>query len=385
MKINPRNPGHWWVLFLQLLYTWLAILLRPFLKKPPRPVIVLYGHQFAGNLQALYRQWENFHREEYDLFYLTLDQLNAHSLKEQKIKFLCCFRLKDMLVLARARILISDHGLHLMTPLIRWTDIKFIDVWHGIPFKGFGPDDFKLQHKYNEVWVSSPLLSRLYQDQFGFDQQRVKALGYARTDALFQRPSPESKFRSHHNIRNDHKLILYAPTWQQDQMGRELFPFGLTQDEFLKKVSSLCEERGGTLVVRSHQNSRVSESDYGHVIFCPQHRYPDTEDLLLASDILICDWSSIAFDYVALERPTIFLDVPPPFKKGFSLGADYRFGAIVSKPAALTESLSEYLLQPDSYMSKYRNKHLDVIEKVYGENTDGHSARRQWERLAQLL
>ena len=28
---------------------------------------------------------------------------------------------------------------------------------------------------------------------------------------------------------------------------------------------------------------------------------------------------SIAFDYLLLDRPTLFLDIPAPFKKGFSL------------------------------------------------------------------
>jgi len=40
---------------------------------------------------------------------------------------------------------------------------------------------------------------------------------------------------------------------------------------------------------------------------------------LLASDVLICDRSSIPFDHLLLDRPTLFRDLPAPSRNGFSL------------------------------------------------------------------
>ena len=139
MKIDKKNPLHWWLLAQQALYSLLAALLRPLRRKPPKPLVVLYGHQLSGNLKALYTAWDKECREQFDLFFLSLDPGQAQALRNAGIAVLACNRLRDMLRLTQARVMITDHGLHLMTPLLRLTDIVFVDVWHGIPFKGFVP------------------------------------------------------------------------------------------------------------------------------------------------------------------------------------------------------------------------------------------------------
>ena len=72
-------------------------------------------------------------------------------------------------LLASANAIVSDHGLHAMQPLLSLSNLKFFDVWHGIPFKGFDADDFRVQHRYDETSVASPLLAELYVTRFRFD------------------------------------------------------------------------------------------------------------------------------------------------------------------------------------------------------------------------
>jgi len=113
--------------------------------------------------------------------------------------------------------------------------------------------------------------------------------------------------------------------------------------------------------------------------------FPDAEGLLMLADILICDWSSIAFDFLALNRPTIFLDVEPPFKNGFSLGKDYRFGAVVSDMDSMRNQLDSILKDPTHYFSAQGTNHKEITGAVYGECTDGGVAGRQWRHLAKLI
>ncbi len=131
------------------------------------------------------------------------------------------------------------------------------------------------------------------------------------------------------------------------------------------------------LVIRSHLNASISTRIFDNVRYCSMKDFPDTEVLLLQTDVLICDWSSIAFDYLALDRPTIFLDVEPPFKNGFSLGKEYRFGKVVSDLDSLGETLERILQCPQSYTSEQGNIHRAIISAVYGQNTDGNVAEKQ--------
>ena len=287
--------------------------------------------------------------------------------------------------MGRCDAIITDHGLHLMSPLIRLTNIKFIDVWHGIPFKGFVPEDFTVQHRYDELWVSSPLLKQIYEDQYGFSPSKVYDMGYARVDKLFRRDAPSGEFRRQFGVPPDNKVVLYAPTWQQSEKGRELFPFDESQDSFIESMNDICRAGGATLVIRSHLNAKISQKNFDKVTYCSMQDYPDTEDLLQETDILICDWSSIAFDYLALNRPAIFLDVKPPYKNGFSLGREYRFGEVVRDMPALRQQLAAILQDPANYRDRRGPIHADITTQVYGAHTDGRAAWRQLERLTKMI
>ncbi|MCB1706405.1 MAG: CDP-glycerol glycerophosphotransferase family protein [Halioglobus sp.] len=333
----------------------------------------------------MYQEWQAKYRDKFDCYFLALDPDYSRQLRQQGITVLQCNKLGDMILAGRADVMITDHGLHAMLPFNRLTSMVFVDVWHGIPFKGFVPADFRLQHRYDEVWVSSPLLQQLYCTKFGFSPHIVRSLGYARTDKLFQRQVPDQQFIRQASIPEGHRMVLYAPTWQQDDSGRELFPFGTTQDAFIEQLGKVCERNTATLVIRSHLNSSIGNVSLDNVRYCSMKDFPDSEALLQNTDLLICDWSSIAFDYLALDRPTIFLDVEPPFSNGFSLGPEYRFGEIAASMNDLCDSLEKALAEPGWYESMQAGEHDRVRSAVYGGNTDGQAAQRQWARLSELV
>jgi CDP-glycerol glycerophosphotransferase (TagB/SpsB family) len=355
------------------------------MRRPSRPIIILYGHQFSGNLKALYREWDQQDLPKLDLYFLSLDPAQTHNLKQEGVQALSCSALADMMRLAICSTIITDHGLHLMKPLLKLTDIRFIDVWHGVPFKGFGPTDFRLQHLYDEIWVPSSGVRDIYVQKLGFDAAKVAPLGYARTDTLMQKTRPDPGFRHYKGIPEDKKVILYAPTWQQDLKDRSLIPFALDSDTFLTRISEVCEKHSAVFVIRAHQNCDIPQTPQEHIHFCPQHDFPDTEAILREANILVSDWSSIVFDYLPLRRPTLFIDCPAPFKNGFTFGPEYRFGAITPSQDALEKSLADYLDRPDEYQRIYGRKIDLTIATVYGNANWGHIASSQLEHLQQSL
>lgn len=383
MKINKRNPWHWYYLGLQGLFTLCAVAVRPFLTRRKPHIIVLYGHQLSGHLAAIYYYWKANPASDVRCCFLTLNPSPALPDPADQLDLLYCHKFSDMLVVAKAAAMITDHGLHLMFPLVSLTSIVFVDVGHGIPFKGYDARDFRLQRRYKEIWTSSRGVAGLYESKCGC--KNLVIIGSPRTDKLIVPHVRERKFRQNLGIEMKAPLVLYAPTWQQDQQGRELIPFGETAHRFFGRIGEVCQKHSGYLIVRSHQNAAIQESDCDHVFFCPQIEYPDTEALLLETDVLVSDWSSIVFDFLVLDRPTVFLDVPPPFAKGCTLGPEYRFGDIVADMDSLVATLAEYLENPDSYWGQYAAKQRSVKSFVYDENADGHASERGLRRLEALL
>ncbi|WP_417546773.1 CDP-glycerol glycerophosphotransferase family protein [Marinobacter sp.] len=376
MKINKSRPSHWLYLLAFTCQATLGLILRLVTE---RSAITLYGHKLNGNLLALYQSCDKS-------TFLSMDLAYCRSLHAQGIRAQWACGIGAALLLARSKALISDHGLHsleLILTCYQKTGLKCFDVWHGIPFKGFDADDFRLQHRYDATWVASPLVRKLYIERFGFEPDRVVVTGYARTDALVEQQACNLDIRKELGLPETGAVVLFAPTWSQDAAGRSLYPFGYSEANFLAALSSIAEQHDATVILRTHLNSDASaEQEHPNIKRMPSSDWPDTESILQISDILICDWSSIAFDFLLLDRPTIFLDVPPPFRKGFSLGPEFRFGPIVDCMPALTEALVCAMQSPDHYWRSHSEKHQEVKTTIYEDWADGQATQRCLAQLA---
>lgn len=326
--------------------------------------------------------------DDVQVAFLTLDSDYARTIALNGISVVDAASPRSAVWLATANAMVTDHGLHAMLPLLWFSDLKFFDAWHGIPFKGFDGDDFRVQHRYDEMWVSSPLLQRMYVERFGFPADIVHVTGYARTDRLVRRDGDVAGIKRRLGLdpASVDKLVLFAPTWKQDARNRSLFPFGVGEEDFFNALSQLGARLGATFLMRAHLNSGpVAGRAFDRIVAVPFAHFPDTEEILLVSDILVCDWSSIAFDYLVLDRPTIFLDVEPPFAKGFSLDASHRFGAVVGDMDALIGRLEQFLLEPDRYAGEFSIKAQEIRSRVYDRYADGNATDRCVQRLRQHL
>ncbi len=385
MKIDKSKGSHWGYLALQILTVLLSLLLRLFIPRK-KQVVILYGHKLNGNLKGLYDYVTTLSNSTIDIYFLTMDPVYFKCLKNKK-NILISGKLSTIQLLAQTNCIVSDHGLHSLILLLKFTNIKFIDVWHGIPFKGFDSNDFKVQQQYNEVWLTSHFLKELYVNRFGFDTNLLHSIGYARTDCLLHKENKASELKNQLGIDDkDKKIILFAPTWEQDINKRNIFPFNTSETSFLSAIDRLADKLNVICIFRAHLNSTIlNNKSYQHIIHAPYSIYPEAEETLLIADILVCDWSSIAFDFLLLDRPTIFLDIPPPFKKGFSLDETYRFGKVVNDLDSLLDSLEQYIHKPERYWKDYAVKSQQVKNVLYDNNADGYASKRYVERLKILF
>lgn len=386
MKINKYKPSHWLSLALFTANTLLALILRPFFKKSEKTIILLYGHKLNGNLKSLYDVIIEDANSPFDIYFLTMDISYYKILRRSNIKAILAINPSNISLISRSLCIVSDHGIHCLELLLKYSSIKFVDVWHGIPFKGFDGDDFKIQHRFDQIWVSSNKLKQMYIEKFNFAESKVKVTGYGRTDRLINQSKNIHKIKRKLSLPQDNrKVILFAPTWQQDNKKRSIFPFNVSEKTFNDTLIKICHQYNAIGIFRTHLNSGLNLESYGDPFyFIPHDQHPNTEEILIISDIMICDWSSIAFDFLVLNRPTIFLDVPPPFSKGFSLGPEYRFGKIVKNLENLKNTLEEHLTSTQYYNTKCSQYCHEIKKELYDYTLDGVSAQRYEQQLRNL-
>lgn len=387
MKLNKTNPIDLLIFGVTILNIVLAVFLRPLirLKKPQSKAIVLYGHTLNGNLRAIFDDLKGY--KAYFLSPRSAYKKRLISSGEDKKRILSAINPLDILQAARSDAFILSHGTHFFSILRKFSSIKFIDVWHGIPYKGFTENDFKNIHGHDQVWVSSRFMRKMYTEKFGFMKKQVKVTGYGRVDRMVNDQYDKSSIVQKYKIPDASKYVLIAPTWKQDSKNRNILPFNTPQKIFFGELDKLAGQNRAHIVFRTHINSseNFSEEKLKNIAFYPYGEYEIAEEFLFISDVLITDWSSIAFDYLPLRRPTIFLDVEPPFEHGFSLGPEYRFGDIARNFEDLKRLLTANLKDPQGFMARHKNDMKRAVEVAYGNTLDGNSVKRYKDRLDEIL
>ena len=140
-----------------------------------------------------------------------------------------------------------------------------------------------------------------------YPKEKILEYGYPANDPLYapDREERARKIKEKLGIPADKKVIMYAPTWRDDnyyEIGQ--FKFDLDLD-----VNRLEKEFGDEYVLLLRLHYLVVEaldmSKYGKFAVNGS-AYDDVTDLYLITDILITDYSSVFFDYANLKRPIVF-------------------------------------------------------------------------------
>jgi CDP-glycerol glycerophosphotransferase len=350
----------------------------------------MYGHKFNGNLRAYadYVVKSNANEGAYEIAYATLDPEYYKALRNDnpKVIILNMNNFRDMLRIGFSDVIITSHGLHTLALLLRFTNIKFINVWHGIGWKGHYPSEFTFTKKYFENWVSSGSFKKIYKKVFGIESF-VRITGYARSDYAVNGQYNIDEIRKKYSISNSFKkIILVAPTWKQGDTGYDVYPFGLTSDDFFTVLNDAAKEVNSLVIFRSHLNTKTASlpKSLGNIVLMPYGEYPIVEDFLSMADVLISDWSSIVFDFLPFNRPTIFLDVPSPYDR-LCMSEKYRYGKIVSSANGLESAIVNYVKNPESYKRECKDKIKSAIVVGYGDTLDGKSSERYHKRIIEIL
>ena len=191
-----------------------------------------------------------------------------------------------------------------------------MQTWHGFALKRIEKDaESALEPAYVQsckndsaqcdlIVSGSDFMTKLYQNAFWYDGE-VAAFGTPRNDVFFQNTDAvKQKVFAALGLKPTRRLLLYAPTFRVDH----------STDAYkldVENVLAACEKRFGgcwTALIRLHPN--VAEQSKGLFAYDETRvldatRYPDMQELLLAADLLITDYSSSMFDYALSGKPCL--------------------------------------------------------------------------------
>ena len=272
----------------------------------------------------------------------------------------------------------------------------FFETWHGTPLKRLGfdikdvfgaaPDNKKKLSKATKNWdyLLSPnsFSSECFHTCFLYDKAKILEYGYPRNDILHSeegaRLAPVIKRKLH--IPLDKKLILYAPTWRDD----EFYGHGRYKFELKLDLDLMRRELGDEYVVllRTHYfiADSIDTSAYEGFAYNVS-RYDDIAELYLISDILITDYSSVFFDFGGLKRPMLFYTYDLEKYRDILHGFYMNMEEEVPGPMLFTtEEVVEALKNIEKIKAEYAEKYERFYNK-YCSLEDGHASERCAKKL----
>ncbi|MEU0744516.1 bifunctional glycosyltransferase family 2 protein/CDP-glycerol:glycerophosphate glycerophosphotransferase [Streptomyces sp. NPDC006134] len=200
--------------------------------------------------------------------------------------------------------------------------------------------------------------------------------GYPRNDILVTAGAEEvRRARKALGLADGDKAFLYMPTHREYQPG-----FTPSLD-----LARLADELGPdvTLMLRGHyfygSSPHIAElRRSGRIVDVSGH--PRVEELYLAADALITDYSSAMFDYAVLDRPII---VYAPDWDIYSVVRGTYFDLLEEPPGAVATSQAELirLLGSGDYDSRDAAGRRDAFRRRFCEFDDGHAAERVVRRV----
>lgn len=187
-------------------------------------------------------------------------------------------------------------------------DTKYILIWHAAGvFKKFGIstlNDKKLIRYYERngknlsyLVVSSEKIKKIYSKELCVPEEKMVCFGLPRTDEFVNKKSNKQKIYEKYGINKKKKIILYAPTFRGE--GYSEFNINLDYNLINEHLKDTY-----VIIVKLHPNNYIKNNKINNSIIISAN--DNILDLMIASDCLITDYSSVIFEYSLLKKPQFF-------------------------------------------------------------------------------
>ena len=269
----------------------------------------------------------------------------------------------------------------------------FLETWHGTPLKRLAFDQeevtaasptYKAQfYRQKQEWdyliAPNAFSSEIFKSCFMYKDEGDTMLdtGYPRNDLLSDPHKEEIaiELKKKVGIPLDKKVILYAPTWRDD----EYYGNGAYKFQLKLNLEQMRKELGDeyVIILRTHYYIADVLDLTGLDGFAFNlSKYDDITEIYLMSDILITDYSSVFFDFANLKRPMLFytydLDKYRDVLRGFYINMEEELpGPLVFT----TDEVIDTIKHMDEITEKYADRYVTFYDKFCGWE-DGHSSQR---------
>ena len=265
----------------------------------------------------------------------------------------------------------------------------YLQTWHGTALKRLGydikkkrnllqrivkPDVFEFDVRNTDIMISgSRFMTNVFRNSFQFKGNVIET-GTPRNDIFFgDHPEIRERICRVYGIDPKMQIILYAPTFRSNGS----FEFYDLDAESLQEAWRNKTGKESVFMVRLHPNlmhqSKEMTALFPHAVNVSS--YPDMQELLYATDLLVTDYSSSMFDYMYTHKPVLlYMPDSKEYDRGF-------YFELVSLPFLIIHDNDNIQRAISSYDPvKYKSDIKDFLGKIVSFE-DGNASNKVFEFL----
>lgn len=284
--------------------------------------------------------------------------------------------------MARAGYWIDSHGMPLPYPKPPRT--RYLQTWHGQGIKSVGFDAPDLRADFDgpratwraavDRWDAlispSAEFERVFVPSNGY-RGRLLRHGSPRCDVLVH-GDREAARRARKRLEIPHwsRVLLYAPTYRDRAKG--------SGESVRADLAAMADALAGdwTVVLRTHPVERFEVPEHLRHFVREAGSYPEVNDLMLLSDALLTDYSSLMCDYAITGRPMLFLIDDWDEYRRVERGVYHDLPAIAPGPClTTTEELIEALRDLDGMTVSFAARYI-AFRRMWCADEKGHASAR---------
>ncbi|WAI00841.1 CDP-glycerol glycerophosphotransferase family protein [Methanogenium organophilum] len=361
-----------------------------------------FGERFADNSRYLY-EFLSINKEKYDfekVIWVTRNKKIIQELENKNFEVYHIWSLKSIWYHLRSPIFIYDQSINDLNSFFLHKGV-LLYLWHGFPLKKIGTfamsDEYKKKSRCNikifqtlecilpgvkiryggkgsYLLAQSEFASNVLSEAFSIPKDRVILAGYPRND-IFDQKEPEVYYigndfeliKKIQDLKNlGYKIIFYAPTFR-DKAPTNFF--GTEDLSEIQKLKTFLLNKNYALITKFH----FATNTMGQILENDSHFFnldsdTDVYSVLPFIDILITDYSSIAFDFLFLNRPIIYFPYDLEYYRDEDRGFMFDFEEFTPGPKVynideLTKILEE--IYQGVFIDHFSDERKKLSEKIY--------------------
>lgn len=242
-------------------------------------------------------------KKELDFFYLS-NKLHLPSLRSYKI-------------LLTSQFVFTSHAFKI--PMHRgMKGQKYITLWHGCGYKKNEGSKLEFNRFFDLALVPGPLFIETKSRCWNTTGDYLLAKGYPRFDWLLNPTDTAKQFMKQFRDQGS-KVVIWMPTYRNSTADSTLAENVITQfplmatDKDWKELDETCCEKSVILLVKLHMSQKKYGIDFSSLRNVIQLTNKDFDEagvrmyeFMALTDGLISDYSSVAVDYLVVDKPLAF-------------------------------------------------------------------------------